>query len=305
MTINAHDLGATVGQWNALVRRARIGREHKAAAFTVSSYADADGTGIFLSPARYAVDLEVSYSTARRYLTWLRGVGLLEMTRAGNRRRGTASEYRLIIGPDVLERIEVLSPDAQKALAEEMRGAEREGTRGRVAKMRASDQRSPNASVNEAPEEPETAPDQRSPKASVKEPINAQTEPDQRSPWMTYTPSPPTPSQEDHPPRADDEDLRTAVTGSRASTEPNPELPSPQPAKCSHGFKINARPDGSSSCAFCRREQAAGPPEPDPEPPPGRPSRCDHTPLPGNCHICPTERVAPVVRLDSRRTRTA
>lgn len=245
MTINAHDLGASVGQWNALVRRARIGREHKAAAFTVSSYANADGTGIFLSPARYAVDLEVSYSTARRYLNWLREVGLLELTRAGNRRKGTASEYRLIIGPDVLERIEVLSPDAQKTLADEMREAEREGTRGRVAKMKASDQRSSKVSVNETPGEPGMAPDQRSPRASVNEPINAHPGSDQRSPWMTYTPSRLHLANKDHPPRADDEDLRTAVTGPRAS-EAEP------PKRCPHGFKPTLRTDGRPGCALCR-----------------------------------------------------
>jgi DNA-binding transcriptional ArsR family regulator len=104
VTSNAHELGSSVGAWNAVVRRARIGRERKAAALVVSSYANADGTGIHCGVARLAVDLEVSYSTARRCLAWLREVGLIEVVRAGNRqRKNLADEYRLILGPDVLE----------------------------------------------------------------------------------------------------------------------------------------------------------------------------------------------------------
>lgn len=119
MTTTDHELGASVGQWNALVRRARIGRDRKAAALVVSSYARANGTGIHCGVARVAVDLECSHRTARRYLAWLREVGLIELVRAGNRRRGHSDEYRLILGPDVLENIEVPDPAAYKLMCDE------------------------------------------------------------------------------------------------------------------------------------------------------------------------------------------
>lgn len=130
MTSTAHELGASVGAWNAVVRRARIGRERKAAALVVSSYARANGTGIHCGVARLAVDLEVSYSTAKRTLAWLRNIGLIELVRVGNRRRNLSDEYRLILGPDVLEKIEVLDPAEHKRLTDSHREANRSGDHG-------------------------------------------------------------------------------------------------------------------------------------------------------------------------------
>lgn len=122
MTSTAHELGASVGAWNAVIRRARVGREHKAAAFTMSSYARADGTRIHCGVARLAVDLGVSYSTAKRALGWMRKTGLIELVRVGNRRRNLSDEYRLILGPDVTEQIEVLDPAEHKRLTDGLRG---------------------------------------------------------------------------------------------------------------------------------------------------------------------------------------
>jgi hypothetical protein len=143
----AHELGATVGAWNALIRRARIGRDRKAAAFVVSSYARADGTQIHCGVARLAVDLEIGYSTARRYLAWMRQVGLIELVRAGNRRRNLSDEYRLILGPNVLEHIDVLDPAEHKKLTDGLREANRGGARERATK---ADQRSAKASAETA-----------------------------------------------------------------------------------------------------------------------------------------------------------
>jgi hypothetical protein len=99
-------------------------------------------------------------------------------------------------------------------------------------------------------------------------------------------------------------DLETASNAPRVSAEvPTRPDSSIHPVKCpTHGLGGGLRPDGLPECTFCRREQRTGPPEPDP--PPSRPARCDHTPLPGKdrCRTCAAERVAPVIRLDSRRT---
>jgi hypothetical protein len=204
-----------LGQWNALVRRARIGRDRKVAALIVSSYADPDGTGIRLSVARYAVDLEVSYSTARRYLAWLRKVGLLEMTRAGSRRKGTASEYRLILGEDVLEELDVLSPTRHKELADEMREANRSGVRDRAARAKTSVQRSPQVSAETATQAGPIDPDQRSPERAQIDEFSAQTGSLLRSPLMTHTPFRKHLSVKERPSRADDEDLVTTSHPSR------------------------------------------------------------------------------------------
>lgn len=290
-----------LGQWNALIRRARIGRDYKVAALTMSSYADPDGTGIRLSVARYAVDLEVSYSTARRYLRWLQKAGLLEMTRAGNRRKQTASEYRLILGPDVLETLDVLTPTRHKELADEMREAERNGSRDRAARMKAPDQRSPGMSVDSEPEATESDGDYRSSGRALIEPINAQMTSDQRSPWMTHTPLRTHLSEEDRPSRADDEDLRTAVTGPRAKSDRNP-----TPSRCpTHQIPLKPRADGEQACALCRVDQRrAGPPQPEPDPPPPpRPPRCDHGYVPDRCTACLAAQPPDnVIDLSTRRT---
>lgn len=148
MTSAAHELGASVGAWNAVIRRARIGRERKAAALVVSSYARANGTGIHCGVARLAVDLEVSYSTARRYLAWLRDVGLIELVRAGNRHRNLSDEYRLVLGPDVMEHIEVLDPARHKALSDAMREGNRSGSRERTKRVAEARQRTPEGPVD-------------------------------------------------------------------------------------------------------------------------------------------------------------
>lgn len=158
----AHEIGVSVGNWNAMVRRARIGREYKAACLVVSSYANSNGTGIHCGVARIAVDLEIGYSTARRYLKWMRQVGLLELVRAGNRRKNLSDEYRLILGPDVLESIEVLTPDDHKKLTDELRDANRTRVREYAEK---AEQRSARASA----ETSDADDDHGSPKASAKE----------------------------------------------------------------------------------------------------------------------------------------
>lgn len=104
------DIGAKAGHWTELIRRARLGREFKAAAFVFASYANADGTGIYCGVARFAVDCECSYRTAQRHLDKLRKTGLVELVKRGNSRRGLSDQYRLTFGPDVLDHITVLTP---------------------------------------------------------------------------------------------------------------------------------------------------------------------------------------------------
>lgn len=229
MTTNAHELGASVGAWNALVRRARMADRQKLAALVMSSYANADGTGIRCGVARLAVDLGTSYRTAQRYLAWLRQVGLVELVVPGNRRRRKSDIYRLIIGPDVLEHVEVLDPAAY----DDVRDGVREARDGRTKPV---DQASPMVSSDQ----PVDNPDWRTPRVSSD---RSDSLADQASPRVSYEladqASPrvspgtsvlappigvPPPSNKDHLPTkftspTDGGDLRTDVTGPGVKTK--------------------------------------------------------------------------------------
>lgn len=123
--------GKMLSRWNGLVRRARIGRQLKGAALTVSSYANPDGTSIKCGVARFATDCEIGYSTARRYLAWLRDVGLLELVRAGNHKAKRADEYRLIITPATYERLDIPDDEEYRELVEGVSGSNRSGEKAR------------------------------------------------------------------------------------------------------------------------------------------------------------------------------
>lgn len=285
--MGAHELGASVGAWNSLVRRARMTDRQKLAALVVSSYADPDGTGIHCGVTRLAVDLGASYRTAQRYLSWLREVGLIELVREGNRRKRLSDEYRLILGPDVLEHLEVLDPDRYNEARGELRDARSAASnqRDQASPRMASDNRD-QASPKNGVQSGAFADDQASPRVSYK--TSDQASNSTRS-GVTQDVPPPTnytsPGSSTSP--ADDEDLRTAVTGPREI----PEDPTPDsPPKCGHGIKVKTatRADGRPSCALCRVEQdrqagirrlAAQRPPPDP----------------------PSGRIAPVIDLQTRR----
>lgn len=248
MTV-AEEIGATVGAWNALVRRARIGRDRKVAALILSSYADADGTGIRCGVARLAVDMECSYRTARRYLGWLRKVGLIEVMQPGNRRRKRSDVYRLILHPDILETLDIPNPDAYAKLADA---------------IRAADQRTPKKSAEPAqPEDtlgdPQSAVDDQISEDMMADPLTIDQGSNEAQPEDTLGDPPPpirtSPLTTTSP--ADDERVRTDLTVARASEpaeDPDPSLPKlAKPTHCAHRLRIRYRPDGQPSCALCRR----------------------------------------------------
>jgi len=136
--------GKMLSQWNGLIRRARIGRQLKGAALVVSSYANPDGTSIKCGVARFATDCEIGYSTARRYLAWMREVGLIELVRAGSHKARRADEYRLIIARTVYERLEVPDDEEYRKLADGLNVSNQASQKAR----RMKDQRSSKESAN-------------------------------------------------------------------------------------------------------------------------------------------------------------
>jgi hypothetical protein len=121
--------------WIDIVRRAKLGRTVKGVAFLLATYADNDGTRVFPGIATVAVAAEVDYKTAKQALQALVKAGLLERV-SSLRRRGSGSEYKLILADVLLERTEVLSPAQFELAVETVRDRNRSGTGHRVPRTR-------------------------------------------------------------------------------------------------------------------------------------------------------------------------
>lgn len=127
----AHDQGAAVNEWINVVRRARLPATTKLVALLVASYADPDGTNIYPGIARLAVQSGKGYRSVERALASMRAMQLIEkMPRAGMR-RGWSARYRLILGADVLEKVDVMTPAAEELAAEGLRSLDRMRHRGK------------------------------------------------------------------------------------------------------------------------------------------------------------------------------
>lgn len=112
----------TLRQWTDVVRRARLGRTVKAVAMVLATYADADGTRVFPGVARLSYECELGYNVTQNALAKLREVQLIELVNRSTR-RGTADEYRLILGEELLERVEVPTPAQVEVAINAIRGA--------------------------------------------------------------------------------------------------------------------------------------------------------------------------------------
>jgi hypothetical protein len=119
----------SVREWLDVVRRARLGRTVKGVAVVVATYADwSTGRRIYPGLATIAVAAEVDYKTAKKAIKELLTVGLLELVRAGARRRGGANEYRLVLAARVLDKVDVFTPGQFEMESERIRGANRRRT---------------------------------------------------------------------------------------------------------------------------------------------------------------------------------
>lgn len=107
----SEDYGAGINEWVEIIRRAPLNQTTKLVALLVASYANPDGTRIYPGLARLSVDAGIDFRTAQRALKTLRDVELIEVAKRGNRRRGQSDQYRLIIGANLLEHVELPSAD--------------------------------------------------------------------------------------------------------------------------------------------------------------------------------------------------
>lgn len=292
MTDQKHDDSASVHTWTELLSRVRFGTQ-KALGKTVSGarvHAVADRlaryatykTGGDVRPglARVSVDLEMDYRTVKSAVAVLVRFGLLRLVVPASR-PGDADEYRLAIPVDLLERngIEVWSPARYQL---EMRKV-REKVRGKYTPVNLRGPDGP----QESEEEPEPAGVSRAAdevsagagraadthqaetpagagRAADTEPAGA-TEADLRP----VRPLPPPTDRVDNYDLPTDEEVRTAVTGPRATAPGDPsdanegeEQTPPAPHGCPvHGpaFAAGTRDDGKPACPLCRATAAPRP----------------------------------------------
>lgn len=108
---DAEDSGARTRDWVDVIRRTRLALTVKLVAHTIASHANPDGTKVYPGLARLVYETGIGYSTARRAVADLRAAGLLELVRRGNRRMRQADEYRLVLAPDLLDKVDVPSPE--------------------------------------------------------------------------------------------------------------------------------------------------------------------------------------------------
>jgi hypothetical protein len=101
-------------EWERVVRRIVMPPNIKLLAFAMATYADPDGSRVRPGVDVLAAVVGQSDSTVRRSLAVLRTkLGLLDQTTRGGGRngRGKTAEYQLTIPADLLDRVDLLTPD--------------------------------------------------------------------------------------------------------------------------------------------------------------------------------------------------
>lgn len=100
-------------EWERLVRRILLPKPVKLAALILATYADPDGSRVRPGMDTLAAVTGDSERNARRMVDRLVSLQLVTLVRRGGGRggKGSASEYRLTIPSDYLDRFDTLGPD--------------------------------------------------------------------------------------------------------------------------------------------------------------------------------------------------
>jgi hypothetical protein len=107
--------------WRPVVRRTLgLPKWAKYILLTAADYANADGTGVRPGTALLAVESESSYSRVQEAVRLAARAGLLFLARKGNRRKGQADEFWLILHPELMDRVTVETPTERKERAAAM-----------------------------------------------------------------------------------------------------------------------------------------------------------------------------------------
>lgn len=248
-----NEVGASVKSWIDVVRRARIGKTVKGIALVLASFADyRTGRDIFPSLAKVAVAAEVDYKTAKRALAALTAAGLIEKVNGHTGARGNYDEYRLILAPDVLERIDVLTPtqyenEVQRVREANSRKAKPRDVRGATdpvpGEVPEGDLRGAGDPVPADPPQDRTGYS-----TSESDEVRGTGSPEYGVPESGVPPIDLPVTDTSH----NSGDLRTEVTAPRARARDEDPDPIPAPRRCPHGLGSGHRTDGAPECPLCR-----------------------------------------------------
>lgn len=213
-------------EWEGTVRRLALPRGVKLVAATMAQYASPDGSQV--RPGRERVAEETGYSLKQvdRHLKALRDLGLLNRVRMGSRngRRALADEYRLVIPPDILDRVDMVKPI-------NVGPVDNGPNSGHQMSPDPSEERGSDGTEQWTSDE-----DCSTGSLDMGDPITGHL--DVHPPTKTTPIETPTP---------DDNALNVDHLRREALAVD----------KCDHGFVRRCRPDGSSACALCRRGSSA------------------------------------------------
>lgn len=259
---------ATWRQWINILGRIRFGKQTvngktisatliKAVAERVAQYGNPDGTQVRPGVARIAVDLEAGHTAVRNAITVLVRVGLLRLVKPGTRRH--AAVYRLIIGANLIENVELWTPSRYSLEIERTSD-----------KYRGRPRNADSTGVSDQDETP-------TPQESAFEPDDHQIA-DSSGSENPETPTPvgpetPTPQESatNHGPRVSTDQPETQdpvadVTVSRARDRPNPILRRQYGHRAGDdcpehpGLDAGVRPDdGLPRCPICRAKTTPRP----------------------------------------------
>lgn len=250
-------------EWERIVRRIVMPKPYKLLALALATYADPDGSRIRPGAEVLADVTGDTERNVRRLLAALRNrFGLLEIVSRGGGRggRGKASEYRLTIPVDLMERVEMLSPDGRR---DEPTGhldvrsfdeSEDIQVSGQTADEPVDNSESPDIQMSS--QSTEAAPNDRTSNSVTKRmtghseaidrtqlcPTTKLTKPPKRTNTGSHLPAQPPDAREPPPTRTLDEILPLSKPD-RVRTGP----------KCAHGLDGTAEPDGTPRCPLCRR----------------------------------------------------
>jgi len=258
-------------EWENVMRRLssreQISDELLLAALLLSTYADPDGTRVRPGEREFAEANRRSKPTARRRVAWLQEHGFVRLVSRGG---GTgvharASEYRLTLPVDLLERFDVRPPGVvsrrHMTVVTALTHGERSSS-GNTAHPRVSAVPAPSPVDNSGTQlthgersslEPDT--ELRSNNAVSKR-NSAQIDPELRSPMRerppTTTPTTkatttgPDPTQPDTPDCMQSAETTDPVAAATATPL--------GPRRCPHGLSRARRDDGTPRCPACRRQ---------------------------------------------------
>lgn len=121
MTMELEPIGRY--EWERLVRRARLPKPLKLLALVLATYADPDGSRVRPgNPVLAWVTCDSERNVRRLMRVLVSELGLLQQVARGGGRggKGRASVYRLTIPADLLDRLELLSPDESLPVSEDI-----------------------------------------------------------------------------------------------------------------------------------------------------------------------------------------